>query len=331
MKDIVVKMLPALLLFFAFASSARAQNENPGNATPNAPLKIPVWVEEDDGKFWNEARRQNFKVFIGDKEAPIRSFHGPGSSTITLVVFDTVADLARIDQARAALSEAIKGLPQNHWIGLLRAQDQLSVIQEPTGDRASLVEKIQSAPVAGKAGLLDTLETVSRLATGMMQKAGVRLCVLYVTDSSIAHYRADYLNPVINSSDSGDLSRRFSDRAVQERMSRLAESLAEFTIPIFILHLEQRGDTMNLAYQSGLERIAAASGGSAIFCRAADEIKPSLAVLMARIQSAYFIGVDAPNVKRQPIKIRIEAQDAARQLKRVNHINQINPGRPGRK
>lgn len=327
MKNFVVKMLPALLLVFAFAPLARAQKEKSESAAPKSLLKIPVWIEEGEGKFWNEAKRQTFKVFIEDKEVPIRSFQGPRDPAIILVVFDTVAGLARVDQARAELSDAIKALPENYWIGLLRSQDELSVILEPTPDRASLVEKIQAVPVAGKAGLLDTLQPVSRLATGMLQKAGVRLCVLYVTDSSIGNYRADYLNPVINSSDAGDLSRRFSDRAVQERMSRLAESQAEFTVPIFILHLEQRSDTMNLAYQSGLERIAAVSGGSAIFCRTTDEIKPSLGKLLARIQSVYFLGVDATSAKRRPIKIRIEAQDAAKRFERVNHASQINPAK----
>jgi hypothetical protein len=147
--------------------------------------------------------------------------------------------------------------------------------------------------------------------------------VLYVTDSAIGHYRADYLNPVINSSDSGDLSRRFPDRAVQERMSRMAESLDEFTIPVFILHLEYRSDAVNLAYQSGLERIAAGSGGSAIFCRTNDDIKPALDKLLARMRSVYFLGIDAPAAKRQPSKIRIEAQSAESHARRVNHADRI--------
>jgi len=324
MKRLVVTVLPALLLAFACASLAYAQKEKTESSAPKGLIKIPVWVEEGEDRLWNEGKRQTFKVFIEDREVPIKSFQGPRNPTILLVVFDTVANLARVDQARAELSEAIKGLPENYWIGLLRAQDELSVIHEPTPDRESLVKKIQTAPVAGKAGLLDTLEPVSRLGAGMLQKAGVRLCVLYVTDSSIGNYRADYLNPVINSSDAGDLSRRFSDRAVQERTSRLAEALAEFTIPVFILHLEHRSDTLNLAYQSGLERIAAVSGGSAIFCRTTDEIKPSLDKLLARIQSVYFLGVDAPDVKRQSVKIRIEVQNAEKPFERVNHADQIN-------
>jgi hypothetical protein len=310
---LMILLMSALLLV---ASAQKKKSENPASKEL---LKIPVWVEEGEDRFWDKGDPRTFKVFIDDKEAPLKSFQGPRNSTILLVVFDTVASLSRVDLARADLIEAIEGLPENYWIGLLRAQDELSVVQEPTPNRESLVKKIQTAPVAGKAGLLDTLEPVSRLAAEILQKAGVRLCVLYVTDSAIGHYRADYLNPVINSSDSGDLSRRFPDRAVQERMSRLAESLGKFTIPVFILHLEYRSDAVNLAYQSGLERIAAGSGGSALFCRTDTDIKPALDKLFARIRSVYFLGIDAPAVKRQQFKIRIEAQTAEAPVGRVNY------------
>ena len=296
----------------------------PGPAPAKATLKIPVWVEKDEGVFWDEGKRQSFKVFLEDKEVAIKSFQNPKSSSILLVVFDTVADLARVEEARGALQEALKDLNDQYWIGLLRAQDGLSVLQEPTADRKVLNEKIQSIEVNGKAGLLDTLEPVSQLATAILQKAVVRVSVLYVTDSGIANYRADYLNPVINSSDAGDLSRRFSDRAVQERISRLSESLNGFTVPLFILHLDHRGDTLNLAYQSGLERIATDSGGLAMFCRTSDEIRPSLLSLLNRIRSSYVVIVDQPNTKHQSLKVRVEAQDAdGSSFHRITHVNQL--------
>ncbi len=313
------------------ASPSWAQPASLAPATPpkseapiKAPLKIPVWVETEQGVFWEDGKRQSFKVFLEDKEVVVKSFQHPKSSTVLLVVFDTVADLTRVDEARNALQDAIKGLGEQYWIGLLKAQDGLSVLQEPTANRAVLSEKIQSIPVNGKAGLLDTLEPVSQLATAMLQKAAVRLSVLYITDSGIANYRADYLNPVINSSDSGDLSRRFSDRAIQERLSRLSESLSQFTVPIFVLHLEYRGDSLNLAYQSGLERLAAESGGAAVLCRTTDEIRPALTSLLNRIRAGYLVTVEPPNTKRQALKVRIAAQDAAGQnLDRVTHPNSL--------
>ncbi len=113
----------------------------------------------------------------------------------------------------------------------------------------------------------------------------------------------------------------------QEQMSRLSESLSEFNIPLFILHLEQRSDTMNLAYQSGLERIATASGGRALFCRTNDEIAPALGRLLARIESAYVIGFDPPSSKNRSAKLRVEAMDVAgKSFSRVSHIEQVNFG-----
>ena len=302
-----------------------AQKDKADNA-PKGLLKIPVWVEENTETFWLDGNRQAFKIFVEEKETPLKSFQTPRSSTILLIVFDTVADLARVDQARLALNEAIKTIGQNYWIGLLKAQNGLSELQEPTADRKVLADKIQAIQVNGKAGLLDTLEPVSKLAAGMMQKANVRVAVLYVTDSGIGNYRADYLNPVVNSSDAGDLSRRFSDRAVQEQMSRQVDALSQFTVPIFILHLNYRTDSMNLAYQSGLERIAAASGGLTLFSRTSDDTDSLLKTLLKRIQSSYFLGVEtpSPDKKRRTIKLRVEAKKADGQLPgKIVHREQI--------
>jgi hypothetical protein len=292
-------------------------------APPRGGLKIPVRVETESG-LWEEGRRQDFKLFLNDEEMAVKGFYGPQSPTIYLVVFDTVVDLSRVDQARSVLADGLKELPSNHWVGILRSQDGLRVIQEPTADLETLVAQIRSIQVTGKAGLLDTLQPVSELATGILKKTGVRICVLYITDSGIANYRADYLNPVINASDSGDLSRRFSDRAVQEQITRISQSLARYTIPIFILHLEYRPDTLNLAYQSGLERIATASGGQALLCRTVDEIVPGLQSLLGRMKATNFLGVDLPAKGKKSYRVRIEAvNQEGQRFEKIFHPAQL--------
>lgn len=328
MKNFTFLFLAVLILTLNILAQQTSLAPVPTAKKTEAPaktlIKIPITVEAEDGAFWNEGKRQSFKIFLDETEAPIKNFQAPQSSTILFVVFDTVADITRVDEARSALQESLSNLNEQYWVALIRAQDGLSVLQEPTADRKLLNEKIHSIQVTGKAGLLDTLEPISEIATAMLQKAAVRLAVLYITDSGIANYRADYLNPVINSSDSGDLSRRFSDRAVQERISRLSESLSRFTVPIYVLHLAQRGDALNLAYQSGLERIAADSGGAALLCRTNDEIRPGLETLMNRIRASYLVAVEQPNTKRQAVKIRVEAQDATgKAFEHVSSISQI--------
>lgn len=318
---LAVLLLPLLMLVGGQLSNSFAQEqrnesspgsggaksgEKDGTKGGRVVLKIPVLVGAD-GRYWEGGRRESFKVFLDDREVPLRSFNGPESSTVFLVVFDTVGELARVDQARTALAEKLRELPSTYWVGLLRSQDGLRVIQEPTGDRERLVTEIASIQVNGKAGLLDTLQPLSELATGILNKTGVRISVLYITDSGIGNYRADYLNPVINASDAGDLSRRFSDRAVQEQVSRIAQTLSRYTIPISILHLEYRPDTLNLAYQSGLERVATSSGGQALLCRTVDEIVPGVETLLSRMRATYFLGVDLPAKVKSSIKVRVEA------------------------
>jgi hypothetical protein len=326
-KHFVTSAAFILVLLWAapsFAQPKASEAKPKSEPTTKGVIKIPIWVETEDSQLWQDGKRQSFKVFLDDKEAPVKSFQGPRNSTILLIVSDTVADLARVAQAQTALADALKELPENYWVGLLRAQDGLAVLQEPTANRAVILEKLQALQVNGKAGLLDTLEPLAQLATTMQQKAGVRLCVLYVTDSGVANYRADLLNPVINSSDSGDLSRRFADRAVQERMSAQAQALSTYTIPVFILHLEYRGDTLNLAYQSGLEQIANNSGGVALFCRTNDEIMTALTSLLNRIRAEYVVGIEAPANKRPNAKLRVEAVDANGQpFSRVQHPSQL--------
>ena len=285
-------------------------------------IKIPVWVEQE-GQFWRQGKREEFRLLLNEEELPVESFQGPQSPTVLLLVFDTVVDLARVDQVRLRLGDRLRELPENHWVGVLRSQDGLRALLEPTADRERLAETIRAVQVNGRAGLLDTLVPVSNLATRILTESAVRVFVLYITDSGIANYRADYLNPVINSSDAGDLSRRFSDRAVQEQVSRIGQSLSRFAIPLFVLHLEYRPDALNLAYQSGLERMAAEKGGQALLCRTVDEIAPSLDTLLTRLLSGYYVGTKWPEKGRGPWKVRVELRGEGAGGTRVTHPAQV--------
>ncbi|NBO63444.1 MAG: hypothetical protein EBU88_01105 [Acidobacteria bacterium] len=318
-------------MFFGSAAQAvpgQGGKVETGERTGRVTIRIPVQVEVG-GQSWETGIRNDFRVFINDQQMPVRNFSGPGSPTIFLVIFDTVDELSRVEQARTILAKQLRELPPNHWVGILRSQDGLRVIQEPTGDRDLLVGQIQTIQVNGKAGLLDTLQPVAGLATGILSKSGARVCVLYITDSAIGNYRADYLNPVINSSDAGDLSRRFSDRAVQEQMTRITLTLAKYTVPIFILHLNYRSDSLNLAYQSGLERIAAGSGGRAVLCRTVDEIEPGLDSLLLRMKSTYFLGADLPAKSKSTMRLRVEASLDGNGAEKVLHPLQVERERGG--
>jgi len=193
---------------------------------------------------------------------------------------------------------------------LLRAQDGLMVLADPTADREKISAAFDAAPVAGKSGLLDTIESIGGIADAMARKAPVRVAILYITDSNIYNYREDYTNPVINSSDPHDLSRKFSDSLIRGKVSRLSETLAQQESPVFIVDLNYRYDRLNKAYQNGLVTLAAATGGEAIFCRSTEEIQDAIGRAFNSIQSAWSMTIALPRRTPSTLQLRLTAAAA---------------------
>ncbi len=248
---------------------------------------------------------------VDGKTARVARIKGPDDDLLLLLVLDVTGDLTLVDAARQAACEAIGKLAKSAWVGVMRSQDGLRVLVDPTADREVVTSAIQSAPVSGHAGLLETVEPVSQLASRILRKTGVRVAVLYLTDSNIANYREDYTNPVINPSDTSDLSRRFPDALVREKTAKLADILAQTDAPIFIAHLVFLRDRLNEAYQTGLQQMAEATGGQALFCRTLGEVAPSVAQCFARIASMWAVDIELPGraAKNMTVELSGEAAD----------------------
>lgn len=276
-----------------------------------AQIKVPVWVQAGEGGYQTGLAAKQFQAFLEDKPARIRAVLGPADNLVLLLVLDLTGELARVEAFRAALAEEVGRFGPRQFIGLLDAQDGLRVIADPTPDRQVILAGVEQAALGGKSGLLDTIETAAGIGGGILRKAAVRVALLYVTDSSISNYRTDYTNPVINSSDHSDLSRRFPERLVQERATQLVRSLETCQAPIFIFHLENRDSRIEEAYQNGLKQMAEATAGDAVFCRAAAEIPESFRQMMDRIRSGYVLSLDTPAGARR-LRVRVEAGEAVR-------------------
>ena len=214
---------------------------------------------------------------------------------LILVVLDLTGDLSLVDPAKEALVAELRKMPSNAWAGLLRSQDGLRVLVDPGPDRESLISALQSLQIAGRAGLLETIEPAAQLGSGILQKSPVRLAVLYLTDSNIYNYREDYTNPVINYSDSRDLSRRFPETLIREKTSKLSEVLAAYAVPIFVVHLAWLRDRLNEAYQTGLQQMVETTGGQVWFCRTPSEIPTNVEHAFSRILSHWAIDLEAPD------------------------------------
>jgi hypothetical protein len=285
--------LPAVLFAVATFTALQAQT---------ATISIPAWIETND-----PAPTPKFEASINGEPAPVTAQLGPTSDQIILLVFDLTGELSLIEAAKQATLDEISKLPQTTWVGLLRAQDGLHVLADPGPDRQPLIDAIRALPNSGKPGLLETVQPALSLADAIIRKSPVRVSVLYITDSNIYSYREDYTNPVINSSDPHDLSRRFPEALVKEKISKLAGNLGSLQAPLFVVHINYRRDRVNEAYQNGLETLASTTGGKGQICRSIAETSEAISAMFARISSAWRLTLTVPPKANHDTQIQLSA------------------------
>ncbi len=245
-------------------------------------IRIPVWSDAP-------LNARDLRATLDGSDARVLGIRGPDDDLMLLIVLDLAGDPSFVEPAREALVSEIRKLPPRTVVGLLRAQDGLRVVANPTADHESLAQAIGALPVSGKAGLLDTIEAAGRIADSILAKTTVRVALLYISDSDVANYLEDFTNPVINSSDSHDLSRRFPETLVQEKISQIESALAGQQTPIFLVHLSDRTDRINDAYQNGLKQLAETTGGTATLCRSSGEVPAAIEKLFSLIGAHYSV------------------------------------------
>ena len=136
-------------------------------------IRVPFWADQGD---WKPA---DLKARLDGAPAQITGIHGPTEDLMLLVVFDVTGDVSLVDPARESLIKALGKAPASMHTGLMRAQDGLSVLLDPTADREALAEAIRAVPVSGRPGLLDTVEEAASLGDSLIAKTSIRLALLY--------------------------------------------------------------------------------------------------------------------------------------------------------
>lgn len=280
----------------AFGSSS------PGPRMVRIPVRLPADAAPLDAK--------SLQVDIDGNRARVARVLTPADPQMILVVLDLVGDLGAIEPAKEALISAIGKLPPSTYVGLLRAQDGLTVLTDPAQDRTPAIDAIRNLSISGRPGLLETLEPVERLADSIARKSQVRVSVLFVTDSNVAEYREDFTNPIINSSDPHDLSRKFPETLIQEKMSKLQGVFSSHETPIHIVHLANRTDRLNEAYQNGLRQLTELMVGSAEFCRSYAEIPEAVDSAIAVITAEYSLLIAVPENAPSNLQFQISAGGA---------------------
>jgi len=290
-------------LVFAWALVAAAPPKSGGRT-----VKVAVWAEAAaDPPPAAHLAAKDLNATLAGVQSRVVDVKGPDDDLMLIAVLDLAGDLSLAEAAKDALAAEIGKLPPCATLAVMRAQDGAKVLADPDGDRAAAVAAVRDVPVSGKAGLLNTVETVTQVADSVLAKACVRVAVLYVTDSDPENYREDFTNPVINSSDTHDLSRRFPEALIQDKISKVAAVMAGRQAPLFVVHLRYRSDRLGEAYQNGLKQLAEVTGGSAIFCRSSEEIADAVHRALALITSSYSVAVAVPDLRSRSFELHLDA------------------------
>ncbi len=272
-------------------SVASAKAGSKREAAKTSRLIVPVWRPSGTQGDWNAA---DFTARVGATPLTVRGGRFEDSPLLLFVAIDFSADLILTESAKDAVANALRVARPEVLAGLLRIPEQPMVIRDPTVDRERFIEAMKGLPMSGRAGLFEMVEVIAGITSSLVQEHPVRVAVLYLTDSEISNYREDYTNPVINRSDARDLSRRFPDALIREKVSSLTNSLQRSSVPMFVVHLNYRNDTLNEAYQTGLRRLAESTGGRGVFCRSIAEIPVAIGDMVNAIQAMGMLEVETP-------------------------------------
>lgn len=263
-------------------------------------VRLSLWPKEGEA-----LTAPALKVSINGKPVKVSRLGNAADPLLLSVVLDLVGDLTLADAARQALLAELENTKAA--VALLRAQDGLRVLVDPGTPRGQLLEAVRAVPISGRAGLLETVAQAATLADRVLRSARVRSAVLFLTDGLITNYRQDYTNPVVNSSDANDMSRRFPEGLVKEKIRQVKDELSGTLSPVFMVHLNYQSDRLNEAYQTGLLDLATSTGGDATFCRTPSDIAPAIQAAFARAAALQVLDVEARLGKARQFEITVDA------------------------
>ena len=256
---------------------------------------------------WSRAPSESLTAFLGGEAAAVRSVQTTDDHLILLLVMDTVRFTDRVDAVRESLVAKLTSLGPKYFAGVMSAQDGLRVLLDPIRGRTKLREELESLDVRGLPGLMDVVEQVSDIADQTLASAEVRVAVLFITDGEIEDYRGDYTIPVVNPSDSSDLSRRFRNQLILERIRSIVDRLEAAQAPLFFLHLARQYDALNEVYQNGISEFAQTTGGRAVFARGVQEIPAVVGQLLDEIAAHSVVTIESGCVGINKLEIRSAA------------------------
>jgi hypothetical protein len=283
-----------------------ATSKPPSSAKQPFPVRVPIWFASPDREHPQKLSANDLAISERGRKLVPDFLLGPDSDLFLLVALDLTGDVAWATDAKNALAEEIGKLPPRAYVSALNCGDEMKVLEEPTLNRARTVAAIQSIEVTGKSGLLHCIEGVESVADAMLAKSAVRVGVVLVSDAVVQNYREDLINPVLNSSDANDLSRRFPEQLVQNAMAALERRMEPSLAPLYVVQLNTQTDRWNEAYYDGLKLLTQNTMAEAFFCASRAAVADSITSVFERLRGHYSARVAVP-ASSDSVEIEIES------------------------
>jgi Ca-activated chloride channel homolog len=236
-------------------------NKVAGKVLPSANIRLdvklvltPISVTDAFDRPLIDLHKGNFHIFEDDTEQEIDSFAINEAPVSVGIVFDSSRSMRNsIDDSRMAVEQFMQtAAPEDEFL-LVKFSDKPELVTEFTHDAGEISQQL-SLPVAhGFTALLDAM----CLATQKMRHAANPRKVLLVLTDGV------------------DNNSRYSEREL-ERLMREAD------VRVYALGLFQRPDF--------LEKVAAETGGRALWVRKLSELPDAIETLSRQIRSEYVVG-----------------------------------------
>jgi len=240
----------------------------------------PVSVTDAFDRPLIELHKSNFRIFEDDAEQDIASFSISDAPVSVGLVFDSSRSMkSSIDDSRAAVEQFMQtSAPEDEFL-LVRFSDKPELLTPFTHD-ADQISRLLSLPNAhGFTALLDAI----CLATQQMHRASNPRKVLLVLTDGV------------------DNNSRYSEHEL-ERLLR------EGDVRVYAIGLFQRPEF--------LEKIAAETGGRAIWVRRLSDLPDAIQALSRQIRSEYVIGYMSKRPendgKYHKVRVAVEPPGGAR-------------------
>ena len=265
---------------------------------------VPVMVTNPMNQLVTGFKRENFKVYEGDQEQPIRYFSSEDAPLSLGVIFDVSASMVnKIEQAREAAIDFFRiANPQDEYC-LVTFSDRPHALVDFGEPIEDIEHKLDYVAPKGRTALLDAI---------------------YMAMAKMGHAR-HFRKALLIISDGADNTSRFSTREIKELVMESDVQVYAISIAssFFKTIDEVRGQRL-------LRQLTESTGGRAFTVNKVKELPAVAAQISLELRSQYLLGYRRPKTLRdgkwRKIKVSFVPPEGSPQLRVYSKAGYYGPG-----